>query len=266
MSGGFALLGLNNASNAGADTANSDGTLVRASGTAHTKGNWTQLVASSANDAVAVIVQITGRGGNVNAGLAVDIGVGTQATEQVLLPNLMSYRNDLRAQNNSASYFIPINIPAGTRISARCQSTATVDGSSVSGNTCGVRVILFDGDFTQSSGGGGVDAIGFASNSTAGTAVTPGAVNTKGSYAQLVASTAADYAGFIMAIDDGQLTTDHPVGQLWDIAVGAAACLLSHQNSGWHPSFGALSIQLRYLLVEFNYIRRQAMTYGRSNK
>jgi len=221
MPGGFPMLGgLSNISAVGAAGSGSSPTTIRASGTANTKGSWTQLTASSASDAVAVLVQISGNGQNTTSRCSVDIGIGGSGSEIVVLPDLIQYRDDGSTQGASSQFFFPISIPAGTRIAARCQSNVTTDGSSASGNTCGVQIILFDGDFTQSMASA-VDSIGFVSGSTTGTAVTPNATaHTKGAYAQLTASTAADYAGFIMAVDEGGSTTDHPVDQLWDIAIG----------------------------------------------
>jgi hypothetical protein len=222
MAGGFPMLGgWSNGVNYGASSSNSQLGLFRASGTANTKGAWALLQGATTFDAVMALVQLSPGGTNTLSIVSVDIGIGTNGSEVVLIPDLLLCRHDARAQLNAASYLIPINIPAGTRISARCQSNVTTDQSSASGNTVGVQLILFDGDFTQSSGGGGVDAIGFSSSSTIGTAVTPNAsANVKGSYAQLVASSSADYAGFLMAIDDGGSTSDHPVNMLWDIAIG----------------------------------------------
>jgi len=215
------LGGLSNASAIGAAGSGSSPTTIRASGAANTKGLWTQLVASTPSDTVAILVQIAGNGQNATSRCSVDIGVGAFNNEVVLLPDLMEYRDDTSTQGAAAQYFFPVGIPAGTRISARCQSNVTVDGSSVSGNTCGVQALLFDGGFMQSMGSG-VDTIGFVSGSTTGTAVTPNATaNTKGLYAPLTTSTPVDYLGFLMAIDEGSSTTDHPVDQLWDIAVGA---------------------------------------------
>ena len=92
-------------------------TTVTASATPFTKGNYAQLVASSAHAYTGLVASIF-----VNAGTPyrffVDIAVGGAGSEQVIIPNIQTSLND------NLTSFVPVRIPAGTRISARCQNSA----------------------------------------------------------------------------------------------------------------------------------------------
>lgn len=188
MSGGFPLIGLEicNGSDFGTVTTSSNGTALTG-GANNTKGSYTQLTASTTLDicALAVCLQETN---NTTRHCAVDIAVGASGSENVIISNLFVEGGTNGA--NGQDYLFPINIPAGTRISARAQNgSATADGPTA-------NVVGFDGSFGQ-TGSAGIDAIGYLSATTYGTLLTASATaNTKGSYVQLSASTPVDYAGF----------------------------------------------------------------------
>jgi hypothetical protein len=97
------------------------GTSISPSATANTKGSFAQLVASTAKDYSGLLVILNARGGTSLAIYAVDIAIGSSGNETVVVNNLMAQS----ALVQFAPLFIPMEIPAGTRISARCQSTAT---------------------------------------------------------------------------------------------------------------------------------------------
>ena len=118
-------------------TSNDDrvGTLVTADSVIHTKGNWTELIASSGADAEGIYVKVVEVGTSATAtSMLMDLGTGALNSETVLLPDLLvGYAgNDVSI---GRTYFFPVSIPAGTRISARCQSV-------VSGRTGRVAVWL----------------------------------------------------------------------------------------------------------------------------
>ncbi len=207
MSGGFPLgPDLCNGQSVGANTAASAGTGIPYT-TANTKGAFVQLIASTTADAVWMLVNpVWGGAGFSNV---FDIAVGAAGSEVVIAPNLIV------AFSVSTGYLFPVCIPAGTRISARAQGNT--------GNrTPLVSVVLFDGALTQMEGAAGVDSIGFQLASSQGTAITAsGTANTKGSYSQLIASTARDYMGFIVAVDWNQ-TNFVSCNFLFDVAIGGA--------------------------------------------
>lgn len=179
-----------------------------------------QLVASSAIDCCWMTVTLSRQTDSSNWTSAVDIGIGASGSELVLINDLLCVYNFASSNGaNSVTYSGPISIPAGSRISARSSAGA---GSSV----INVSLQLFDGAFTMMEGCGGWDGIGVstARSFPEGTLVDPGAtVNTKGAYAQLVASTSRDYCGLNIQFDEGVASA--PAANtiyLVDIAIGAS--------------------------------------------
>ncbi len=179
------------------------------SGVANTMGNYAQLTAATTADTCFIVVQINTFPSTASE-LAADIAIGAAGSEQIIANQLIT--NEL-----GFWYGYPCSIPSGTRIAARIQSQTASDITDVS-------VICFDGAHTQIEGTAGVDSIGFVAASTQGTTIDPGAVaNTKGAYAQLVASTSRDYMGFMLCCDSLNATPVSVSRTLLDIAVGAAA-------------------------------------------
>lgn len=214
MPGGFPIgQEICNGQYASAIQTGSTGILVASSATINTKGSWVQLIASTSYDACAVLVSLNGFPGTHTCTWLVDIGIGASGSEQVIVSNLML--QSVGAGAGVAQVFFPLAIPAGTRISARSQSTAA-------SNSVAVDVDLFDGAFTQMEGAAGVDAIGVSTSTSLGTALTAGAANTKGSYAQLTAATSRDYIGFFGIIDLQNSTAANQDCWLFDIAIGAS--------------------------------------------
>jgi hypothetical protein len=216
VSGGFALGEFANATNQGAVTTTSKGSAAITSGSsANTKGSYVQLVASSSIDAAWMMVIVDGVDINGKT-VGVDIAVGASGSEQPIVQNLIAGGSDT---GSWPTYCFPVCIPAGTRISARAQSTSASD------NNIFIGVEIFDTSFQQSKSGSGIiNTYGFVSGSTVGTPIDPGTTaNTKGAYAQLTASITNDLVGFFLGFDrhgDGTTTTD--VEALLDVAVGAA--------------------------------------------
>jgi hypothetical protein len=214
MPGGFQIgYDVCNGNSMGAVVASGDGTAVAPSASANTKGSWVQMVASSASDIVCLSIYVhwfSVAGADQN--LSFDIGVGAGGSEKIIIPDV-----NFCAKSQFGSYIygahFPIQIPAATRVAVRCQCNLA------SGDTPNVLLVGYDGAFTA-DGVSGYDTIGFTA--TKGTAVTSGN-GAKGSYTQLVASSAKDYCGFVAVVDTGGVATPPLVSQLVDIAVGAAA-------------------------------------------
>lgn len=199
-------------SSAGADTTASCGTLLTAAG-ASVKGSYSQLVASTACDAIGLI--ITAGPTTSNQRFSLDLAVGGAGSEQIIAPDLMfSFSANLGI---AVAHFIPLSIPAGTRLSARVQ------GSAGGSPTLKVSVQLLDAGFDGLGALGACDVYGFVSGSTKGTTVDPGtSANTKGSWTQLVASTTRDIQALGVTFDGGG-GGGGSHNSLVDIGVGAAA-------------------------------------------
>lgn len=185
-------------------------TTVAASATANTKGSWVQLVASTTDNSTSLLIQFnpTTSGGR----FLVDIGIGAAASEQVLVPNLhVSNSSGLQA-----AFLLLVGVPAGTRVSARCQA-ATGSQSVRIGVTLGGQGALPSSPLAR------VTDYGTSTAASTGTSVDPGAsTNTKGSWAQLTASTANPIRHLYLSVGDAGGTALTAGTYLFDVAVGAS--------------------------------------------
>jgi hypothetical protein len=224
MPGGLPLeLEVCNGSANTAVTTTSLGT-VCTSGAADTMGAFTTLVASAPSDCCWMGVIIFNSGSGVGDNCAVNVAVGASGSEKIIAQQLIG--QDSSGTNQQVCYFFPVSIAAGTRISAQSQQVNKTRAITV-------IVYLFDGAFTMMEGHAGVDSNGFTAASTEGTELIGGTANTKGSFAQLIASTARDYVGIIIALDD--LNGTSAAGTfLIDLAQGA-----SGSETVIVPNFGA---------------------------
>ena len=214
MAGGFAIGGnVANLTSYGAVTASTSLTTVTAAGSANTKGAYTQITASTTADISWLYVMLdfvptTGSGQTC----AVDIAIGAGGSEQVTINNLMCAAS---YYGGCQEYGFPFNIPKGTRIAARCQS-------STASKTCGVAILGASGGFTNTEGSGGVDSLGFNTATTTGTPVgAGGGANTLSAYGQLVASTARNYTAIFGYMDFGTALEDNGWFYMMNLAFGA---------------------------------------------
>lgn len=105
------------------------------SGAVNTKGAWAQLIASTAKEAVGLMVSI-----QVATAFAflIDIGLGGAGAEVAVIPNLHYWKANATAFQFQC-FTILLRIPAGSRISARCQSNAATQ-------TLNIAVSLMEND------------------------------------------------------------------------------------------------------------------------
>lgn len=213
MPGGFPLgIEVCNGQDVGVVTSSSTGTTVTASSTANTKGSYAQLIATTAADCVMVYIQATNLLA-VTVNFLVDIAIGPSGSEKVVVPNIFM----VGASATGGSCFdtlIPLSIPQGTAVSARCQCS-TASGA------ISLKLTTFDGAFTHSEGAAGYDDLGTSTSTSGGATITASSTtNTKGAYTQLIASTARDYRGLLL--DFGKTPAAGDGFNLYDIAIGAA--------------------------------------------
>lgn len=181
----------------------------------NTKGVWAELIASTARVATGMQIDIHVGG---NGEFLIDIGIGAAGSEQVIIPNLHASR-PTGGSRNGRNYVFPCGlIPAGTRISARCQASDTPNSSQV-------LVHLLSGGFPLSGLIGAViDDIGTNTADSGGTQVDPGATaNTKGAYSQLVATSTRRYRGLMVFTGSQGNLAMADARWLVDIAIGAAS-------------------------------------------
>lgn len=191
--------------------------VLTASASANTKGSYTEIIASLGFTCNAAIATTTFQGASA-AGrqLLIDIATGAGGAETVVVPNLISDSNLTATSHAPGTYFLPLSVTSGTRIAARNQANTT--GS----QTTQIALTLI--------AAGGVDGItpfvnyGADTSDSGGLEVDPGgAANTKGSYAELTASSSA-VAQFLLLMVTLRGNTGASSGRwLVDIATGAAA-------------------------------------------
>lgn len=192
----------------------SRGTTVTASATANTMGAWVQLTAATARESTWCEVHV--HSSTAARDYLIDIGIGGAGSEVVLIPYLVS-GSGTGSISRGADFRFPLLIPAGARISARCQSGT---GSS----TIRVSMTLGGGGFTQEAGMGQVSAYGAVAASTAGTTVDPGGTtaNTKGAWTQLAASTTAPIRALLIGQCNQLQSTRTSCDWLMDVGIGGA--------------------------------------------
>jgi hypothetical protein len=94
---------------------------VTTGSTAHTKGSWQQLIASTSADSSSLFLRLDGVGASAtNTATLLDIGIGASGSETVIIPDIA-----VGGAINSLLFEIPFQIPSGTRLAARAQSAAT---------------------------------------------------------------------------------------------------------------------------------------------
>ena len=215
----------------GGVAASSLGTTITAPGSVNTKGAWAQIVASTDFPAVGIIVALQIEPGSGDTQQLIDVGVGAAASEVVIVPNLLTNRCT-SAEGAKWKVYIPVAIPAGTRVAMRYQSNGTAPVIYATVAIVGgqaKRQILSPGKCTD---------YGSATGTSVGQTVDPGGtINTEGAYTQIVASTTYAIRGLIVCL--GNLTTGAGNPRwLADLAVGAGGSEqiviadLMHSNPG----------------------------------
>jgi hypothetical protein len=190
-----------------------DGVVVTAAGSTNTKGSYAQIAASASF--TSNYVSMFTHGGTATDGLEFlfDLAIGAAASEVVIVANTMVEETGTQDAGKFGIWMIPLAIPSGSRIAARCQcSTASA--------TCRIALTL--------NGAGAIPGVpsytsyGVNLSDSGGTAVDPGVtIDTKGAYAQMTASTSAvTQALTLMNTIGGNLV---PQLAIWaiDIATGA---------------------------------------------
>lgn len=174
-------------------------TLAYSSG--HTKGAWTQIVASTTLPTQWLWFYVSS---NATPGVAtpgsIDIGTGGAGAETVVVPDILVGYADSSAPQGAKAWQIPIAIPAGTRVAARVQG----NGWSAS------NVTFFATLHPPSSARYARHAAKIDALSTFTTSTSLGVGITSTSYTEVVASTAIPYRGLIFSTGcNGATTVTH---------------------------------------------------------
>lgn len=199
---------------AGAATSTSNGTAITAPGSTNTKGAWTQLIASTAFDAVAIVVtgNVSGSGEN---NVLIDIGVGASSSEQVVVPDLLAKRMP-SADGYVGPFVLPVRIPSGSRVSCRYQTDSSP--------TLNIAAVLIADVMAGMTYGEEVVVYGSVSATSKGTSVDPGGTaNTKGSWVQMTSSATINSQTLMISAMPNTSSAGSGTHWLVDIGFGAAA-------------------------------------------
>ncbi len=170
------------------------------------EGSWTELKASTSFDTTYIVVTLDDpNGGNA---LFVDLAVGASGSEVAIATDLF-YRTDTSSHLRSSgmAYSMPIRIPSGSRVSARLM------GASASRT---LRVAI------QAFGGAGILPSYQGIESIGGTYSTASGSGSKGSWAQLLASTPREYKALHISWGTIEFNSGQSTVSLIDIGVGGS--------------------------------------------
>ena len=186
-----------------------------AEGTSPDFGSIVELISAAANDqeswGIWVFVNINQNPSATAGGACFDILAGDAGSEEVIIPGLLvggAYGTASR------SWYFPLLIPPGTRISARC-ATEVAHASNPS-----VLVELYGGGIAPHSVGSKVTTYGTKVNDARGQAITPSQSGAAASATQLTAATSDDHFYFLPSF---QVEVDTTISTQTFVNVGIGA-------------------------------------------
>jgi hypothetical protein len=180
---------------------NNPGTVLTA-GAANVKGSWASLVDPVPyENCLAYFVFHNSFLSATRTDFLVDIGIGTSGggSEQVIIPNYLAGWSSVPAASAlmPKQFVLPLFLPKGVRLSARCQSNTASDTVSVScwlfGGADGIAWATFRGADAY-----GITSAG-ASNGTTITPVTTGGGN-ESAWFNVGSTTSQPYSGLLLGI------------------------------------------------------------------
>ncbi len=194
-------------------TASSIGTEIAPSGTANTKGAWVEMITSTSFNYESITVYARKRDATNHI---LDVGIGSVGNEEVVASNIPF--NAHRATEISTRHIdLPLSIPAGTRVSFRCQSSA---GDASTELNC--MISGYSGSFISTQGISKVVDYGVSTSTSLATTVTSGTADTKGSFIELEAATSEDLKSFIVSVGCAGAAPASNLSTRIDIAIGGS--------------------------------------------
>lgn len=201
-------------------TTSSAGTTITASATPHTKGSWTQLIATTSARSLGILVALDNTAvANTATSVLLDIGMGAVSSEVVIIPDLScGYVLNENVSNTFAAYYFPLFIPDGVRLAARCQAL-------IGSDTVNCRIHLFQLPVNgRGWTGSRVTAYGVDAANSRGTVVAAGN-NTYGTAVAMSGSTANPISYMQIGIQGAGRTTLTDLRILADVRIGASTSI-----------------------------------------
>lgn len=206
------------------------------SGGVNTKGAYSTLVASTEFDINLLV--FSNDYSPYTCDYLIDIAIGAAGAEQVIIGNLI-HSTVLDEFYDSAPFYAPIKIPAGSRLSARSQcSTAT--------QTSYIFCNLYQSSLIPTFGA--IDTYGANLGDSGGTQLAGGSVAwAKGSYVEITSSTVRSIKGIIVGSGNILNTTRASTSFFVDIAIGTTNNeVIVAQDIHFSSTYG-MSMLPRYL-------------------
>jgi hypothetical protein len=198
---------------------------VTASATPHTKGSWTEIIASTSTQVTLLSFVISNVAStNIDTAMLIDVGIGASGSETAIIENVAV--GGAIAVGTGAGVLLfqcPINIPSGSRISVRNQATIASDTVQI------FQVSLFNIG-NQALVPDLVDVLGTSTTTSQGTAFS----GNSGSWNEIVASTSQDYIGFSLVPSVVGATVSAATTNTFTLGFGAA---------GSEQEIGAISVR-----------------------
>lgn len=187
---------------------------ITASGSAHTKGSYTEIAPATGFDGVLEYLLVAPGSA---LGL-MDLAIGAAGSEQIVVANIM--RQGVLSGGFIAPQTVPIPLglalPAGTRLSARCQAAT---GSQTQFVAAYMASAFPDRPRFKRS-----ETLGVNTGTSRGTSIDPGGVaHTKGAYVELASATAFDHCRWLVLWGNQANATPSACTWMLDLAIGAAA-------------------------------------------
>jgi len=181
----------------------------------HTKGTYTQLFASTPFSADCLMI-FSGSSTASRAHLF-DIALGTDGNEQVAIQNIPLQCTGGSTVSNNGWVFIPLEIPQGSRVAFRTQS-------STGGATLSIGAKILKLGYGTQSLFGHYTTYGANTGTTRGTSVDCGTVaNARGAYSEITAGTTASCRALLVFIGLGTNTNGALAHFAMDIAIGPSS-------------------------------------------
>ena len=192
---------------------------VTANTAAHTKGAWSELIASTSANASLLVLHVQDVSAtSTNTATLLDLATGASGSESAIASDIAIGGAQTTAGPVGVAVSIPLKISSGTRLSARIQSVVT------GGKTASVQAFLFDvGDFATAPTS--VDVIGGNTANSQGISFS----GASGTWVEATASTSRAYRA-VALMPSSHSANISTIGPQLDLGVGA---------SGSEVSFGA---------------------------
>jgi hypothetical protein len=184
---------------------------VTANSSAHTKGAWSQIIASaSANASLLILLVKDIQTSTANTATLLDLATGASGSETAFASNI-AVGGAVTSTTDGIVFAIPIKIANGTRLSARIQSVVT------GGKTASVQAYLFNvGDFSTAPTS--VDVIGGNTANSEGISCS----GSSGTWVEAIASTSQAYRAVALVPSTHNASVGFANIVQYDVGVGAA--------------------------------------------